>query len=151
MSCSFRRYGVEVPGVLPLPDPLPLFPLLRVFPRWLLPSELVPGLPEPWLGEPVEPGSPDPGEPDPGEPDPGEPVPGEPVPDPGEPVPEPEPVPVACAKAKEPGVSADNNIANTIFFMRWMSFRSSGRRPERAPWDAGFAVVVERNLWPRPR
>jgi hypothetical protein len=64
------------------------------------------------LGEPCEPV--------PGDPVPGAPVPGDPVP---EPVPDPEPLPVPCAKTKA-GISADNNMASTIFFMMYVSFRS---------------------------
>jgi len=127
MLLSVSNYGVEVPVFPPLPEPLPLLPFLCFLPRrFVLLSELVSELPEPAPVAPVEPVEPvDPVEPVPGEPA-EEPAPGEPAPDePGpvpEPVPDPEPLPAPCAKAKETGVSADNNMANTIFFMMCMSF-----------------------------
>ena len=137
MLLSVSNYGVEVPVFPPLPEPLPLLPLLCFLPRCLALSELVSELPEPVLVDPlvpVEPG--EPVEPVPGEPA-EEPAPGEPAPDePGpvpEPVPDPEPLPAPCAKTKETGVSTDNNMANAIFFMMYMSFLSDDRRQRRRP------------------
>jgi len=144
---SISRYGVDVPVIPPLPEPLPLLPLLRFFPRRLVPSELVPELPEPAVDPPVDPGEPVPAPAAPDEPVPGEPVPDEPA-DVPDPVPDPEPLPAPCAKTKEPGVSADNNIANTIFFMMCMSFLSNDRRQTRPYAPTGGPVSSSTKLWP---
>jgi hypothetical protein len=140
-----------VPGAPPLPEPfpllpelLPLAPLLRFFPRWLVPSELVPVLPAPVPGDPVVPDESVPDEPDPGEPAPGAPVdPDEP--DPGEPAPapEPEPLPAPCAKTKEVGVSTDKNIASTIFFIVCMSFRFCCRPQAHCLVGVWSAVILD--------
>jgi hypothetical protein len=122
MLLSISSYGVEVPVIPPLPEPFPLLSLLPFFPRRRVPSEFVPEFPEPALGDPV---------------DPGEPAPGEPV-DPDEPAPDPEPLPAPCAKTEEAGVSADNNIAKTIFFMIYISFLSGERR--QGPFRQGHWV-----------
>jgi hypothetical protein len=123
MILSFQfDYGFEGLGVLLLPEPPPLLPLLWVFPRRLLVSELVPPLPEPGLADPGAPCAPvfgAPVEPVPGVPDPGVPVPGEPLP---EPVPDPEPLPAPWAKTNEAGVATANSIASAIFFMRSCPF-----------------------------
>jgi hypothetical protein len=136
MLLFISNYGFELPVVPPLPEPRPF---LRVFFRWLVPSELVPELPERGLGEPVDPGD------SPPDPVPGEPPPGKPVPDGPAPVPDPELLPALCAKTMETGIRADNNIANTIFFMVSMSFQWPATEPASALNVASAIVIIDGN------